>query len=193
LKKKLAKLPLPAGIALSFGGSVKEQEESFRSLFLALLLGIMLTYMVMASQFESFIDPFIIMFSLPYGFVGAVWVFVLSGFALNVGTFIGLIMMVGLVVKQAIVYLDYALQLIDEEWPVREALIEAGRVRLRPILMTVTAMIFGMLPMALSTKAGSEFWQPLSMSVIGGLAVSTAVTLVLIPVLYSLVSEKFGR
>jgi HAE1 family hydrophobic/amphiphilic exporter-1 len=193
LKKKLSKLPLPAGIALSFGGSVKEQQESFRNLFLALLLGIMLTYMVMASQFESFTDPFIIMFSLPYGFVGAIWVFVLTGFTLNIGTFIGLIMMVGLVVKQAIVYLDYALQLIDEEWPTHDALIEAGRVRLRPILMTVTAMIFGLLPMALSTKAGSEFWQPLSLSVMGGLAVSTVVTLVLIPVLYSLVSEKFGR
>jgi len=193
LDRKLKKLPMPPGITVAFGGSVKEQKESFQSLFLALILGIILTYMVMAAQFESFSDPFIIMFSLPFGFVGAIWIFVITGFPLNIATFIGLIMMVGLVVKQAIVYLDYALQLIDDNWAIREALMEAGRVRLRPILMTVTAMIFGMLPMAISGKQGSEFWQPLSLSVIGGLVVSTVVTLVLIPVIYSVFSEKFGR
>lgn len=189
----LKKMVLPHGISFSYGGSVKEQKESFNSLFLALILGIMLTYMIMAAQFESFTDPLIIMFSMPFGFVGAIWVFVITGYTLNIGTFIGLIMMVGLVVKQAIVYLDYALQLIDENWTTHDALMEAGRVRLRPILMTVSAMIFGLLPMALSTKEGSEFWQPLSMSVMGGLAVSTVVTLVLIPVLYSIVSERWGR
>jgi len=193
LERKLKKLPMPPGLSTAFGGSVKEQRESFQSLFLALLLGVMLCYMIMAAQFESFVDPFIIMFSLPFGFIGAIWVFVATGFPLNIATFIGLIMMVGLVVKQAIVYLDYALQLIDDKWVVKDALKEAGRVRLRPIVMTVTAMIFGMLPMALSVKQGSEFWQPLSLSVIGGLVVSTVVTLVLIPVLYSVISDKFGR
>jgi HAE1 family hydrophobic/amphiphilic exporter-1 len=99
-------------------------------------------------------------------------------------------MMVGLVVKQAIVYLDYALQLVDDKWDIKEALKEAGRVRLRPILMTVCAMVFGFVPMALSTKQGSEFWQPLSLTIIGGLIVSTLVTLVLIPAAYYLIYHK---
>ena len=108
--------------------------------------------------------------------------FALTGFSLNVTTFIGLIMMVGLVVKQAIVYLDYALQLIDDnDWDIKEALKEAGRVRLRPILMTVSAMVLGFVPMAISRKQGSEFWQPLSLAIIGGLIVSTVITLVLYP------------
>lgn len=187
LEKYLAKIPVPAGISLSMGGSVKEQRESFLSLFYALLLGIMLVYMIMAAQFESLIVPLIIMFSLPFGFVGSIWVFVLTGYSLSITTFIGVIMMVGLVVKQAIVYLDYALQLVDDKWDIKEALIEAGRVRLRPILMTVSAMVFGFMPMALSTKQGSEFWQPLGLTIIGGLIVSTLVTLVLIPAAYYLI------
>lgn len=188
VEKIMASVPMPVGVSWAFGGSVKEQKESFASLLLALLLGIMLTYMVMAAQFESTIVPLIIMFSLPFGFVGAIWVFALTGFSLNITTFIGLIMMVGLVVKQAIVYLDYALQLIDEnDWDIKEALKEAGRVRLRPILMTVSAMVLGFAPMAVSTKQGSEFWQPLSLTVIGGLTLSTVITLVLIPAAYYLI------
>ena len=188
VEKIMAATPMPVGVSWAFGGSVKEQKESFTSLILALMLGIMLTYMVMAAQFESFIVPLIIMFSLPFGFAGAIWVFALTGFSLNVTTFIGLIMMVGLVVKQAIVYLDYALQLIDDnDWDIKEALKEAGRVRLRPILMTVSAMVLGFVPMAISTKQGSEFWQPLSLTVIGGLTVSTVITLVLIPAAYYLI------
>jgi HAE1 family hydrophobic/amphiphilic exporter-1 len=187
LEKYLADIPVPDGISLSMGGSVKEQRESFLSLFYALMLGIMLVYMIMAAQFESLIVPLIIMFSLPFGFVGSLWVFVLTGYSLSITTFIGVIMMVGLVVKQAIVLLDYALQLIDDKWDIKEALTEAGRVRLRPILMTVSAMVFGFLPMALSTKQGSEFWQPLGLTIIGGLVVSTLVTLVLIPAAYYLI------
>lgn len=191
LEKRLAEIPVPVGISTAFGGSVKEQKESFVSLIGALLLGVMLTYMVMAAQFESLVVPLIIMFSLPFGFVGAIWVFALTGFSLNITTFIGLIMMVGLVVKQAIVYLDYALQLIDHnDWDVKEALKEAGRVRLRPILMTVSAMVMGFVPMAISTKQGSEFWQPLSLTIIGGLIVSTVITLVLIPAVYYLIYGK---
>jgi len=194
LSKRMAELPTPAGVVTAFGGSVKEQKESFQSLIGALLLGVMLTYMVMAAQFESLVVPLVIMFSLPFGFVGAIWVFALTGFSLNVTSFIGLIMMVGLVVKQAIVYLDYALQLIDnDEWDIKEALKEAGRVRLRPILMTVGAMVFGFVPMAISTKQGSEFWQPLSLTIIGGLLVSTVITLVLIPAVYYLIYRNKAR
>lgn len=193
LEKRLAQIPMPAGLSVSLGGSVKEQRESFQSLFLALLLGIMLVYMLMAAQFESLVVPLVIMFSLPFGFVGSIWVFVLTGYSLSVTTFIGVIMMVGLVVKQAIVYLDYALQLVDDHWNIKEALIEAGRVRLRPILMTVSAMVFGFVPMALSSKQGSEFWQPLALTIIGGLVVSTLVTLVLIPAAYYLIYRNRQR
>jgi len=187
LEDKIKKIPLPPGVTLEFGGSIKEQRESFADLGLALLLGMLLTYLVMASQFESFVVPLVLMFSVPFGFVGAILMFVVFDRTLNVATFIGIIMMVGLVVKNAIVYLDYALQLERKEWGTREALIEAGRVRLRPILMTASAMVLGLLPMALSTKQGSEIWQPLAMSVIGGLIVSTSVTLILIPTVYYVV------
>lgn len=193
VQEKLDRIPLPPGVVVAIGGSVKEQKESFRLLGLALILGVLLTFMVMAAQFESLRAPFVIMFSVPFGFVGAVWMFLLTGFHLNVSTFIGLIMMVGLVVKNAIVYLDYAMKKEREGLPLREALIEAGRVRLRPILMTACAMIFGLLPMALSTREGSETWQPLSLTVIGGLIVSTAVTLILIPTLYYSISGRKRR
>ncbi|OGC78322.1 MAG: hypothetical protein A2Z27_04055 [candidate division Zixibacteria bacterium RBG_16_50_21] len=193
LEQKLKRIPLPPGVSLGFSGSIKEQKESFGDLRLALLLGIFLTYLVMASQFESFVVPFVIMFSVPFGFVGAILMFVVFDRTLNVATFIGIIMMIGLVVKNAIVYLDYAIQLERKGWGTREALIEAGRVRLRPILMTASAMILGLLPMALSTKQGSEIWQPLAMSVIGGLAVSTAVTLILIPTVYHVVQSIRGK
>ena len=187
LDERLQKIPYPFGISYGFSGSVKDQKESFQSLGLAIILGIFLVYMVMAAQFESFMIPLIIMFSIPFGFVGAIWVFAATGFSLNMSTFIGLILMIGLVVKQAIVYLDYAIHLRERhENDIRFCLIEAGRVRLRPILMTVSAMILGMLPLALSAKQGNEFWQPLALSVIGGLIMSTLVTLVLIPTLYSL-------
>ncbi len=189
LEANIKKIPLSPGVSVGFSGTIKEQRESFRDLLLALILGIILTYLVMASQFESFVVPFVIMFSVPFGFVGAIWMFMVFDKTLNVATFIGVIMMVGLVVKNAIVYLDYALQLERKGWGTREALIEAGRVRLRPILMTASAMIFGLLPLALSTKQGSEMWQPLSMTVIGGLLVSTTVTLVLIPTVYYMVQS----
>jgi hydrophobe/amphiphile efflux-1 (HAE1) family protein len=190
LEKKLMTIVFPEGISYSFGGSVEDQRESFAALIMALLLGLMLVYMIIAAQFESLIIPLIIMFSIPFGFVGVIWVFAATGFRLNVATFIGLILMVGLVVKQAIVYLDYALQLEEADVDIKTALIEAGRVRFRPILMTVSAMILGMVPMALSQKQGNEFWQPLALSVIGGLMVSTVITLVLIPSVYYVIFRK---
>jgi len=190
LEKKLMTIVFPEGISYSFGGSVEDQRESFAALIMALLLGLMLVYMIIAAQFESLIIPLIIMFSIPFGFVGVIWVFAATGFRLNVATFIGLILMVGLVVKQAIVYLDYALQLEEANVDIKTALIEAGRVRFRPILMTVSAMILGMVPMALSQKQGNEFWQPLALAVIGGLMVSTVITLVLIPSVYYVIFRK---
>ncbi|MFH0947893.1 MAG: efflux RND transporter permease subunit [Elusimicrobiota bacterium] len=193
LQSKLKKIPLPKDVAIEYGGSIKEQNESFRDLFLAMLLGIFLTYMVMAAQFESFRDPFIIMFSIPFAFVGVIWGLLITGMTLNITSFIGLIMLVGIVVKNAIVFIDYTIQQRNKQIPVYDALLESGRVRLRPILMTSLTTIFGMLPLALSRGSGSETWNSLGVTVIFGLAVSMLITLVIIPVVYSLFEEKNTR
>ncbi|PIU83333.1 MAG: AcrB/AcrD/AcrF family protein [Elusimicrobia bacterium CG06_land_8_20_14_3_00_38_11] len=190
LQGKLKKIPLPKGVAIEYGGSIKEQKESFRDLFLALLLGIFLTYMVMAAQFESFRDPFIIMFSIPFAIVGVIWGLLITGMTLNITSFIGLIMLVGIVVKNAIVFIDYTIQQRNKQIPVYEALLESGRVRLRPILMTSLTTVFGMLPLALSRGTGSETWNSLGVTVIFGLTVSMFITLIIIPVVYSLFEEK---
>jgi len=191
LEPKIKKVPLPPAFHIEMGGFVKEQREAFNDLILVFLLAGMLTYMIMASQFESLRDPFIIMFSVPFGIVGVIWALFLTGRTVNVNSFIGIIMMVGIVVKNAIVYLDYALQLRRKGIGVTEALKEAGRVRLRPILMTTSAMLLGLLPMALSQGQGSEQWQAMSIAVIGGLIVSTLVTLVLVPVLYAFFESRW--
>ncbi|HLD29967.1 MAG TPA: efflux RND transporter permease subunit, partial [bacterium] len=193
LKKKLAKIPLSRDVSIDFGGSIKEQRDAFADLLVAFLLGMMLTYMVMASQFESFRDPFIIMFSVPFGIVGVIWALLLTGQTLNVSSFIGLIMLIGIVVNNAIVFIDYTIKQRAKGVSVREALLEAGRVRMRPILMTSLTTIFGMLPLALSRGEGSEGWTPLAVTVIGGLTVSMLITLVIIPVIYSLMEDRSGK
>ncbi|PKN01722.1 MAG: hypothetical protein CVU77_04235 [Elusimicrobia bacterium HGW-Elusimicrobia-1] len=193
-ESRIRQIALPPGVYVEFAGSVKEQREAFRDLLLAFLLAAMLTYMVMAAQFESFRDPFIIMFSVPFAIVGVLWGLFLTGQTLNVASFIGLIMLVGIVVNNAIVYIDYTIRLRrDSKMSVKEALVESARVRLRPILMTTVTTIFGMMPMALSTAQGSETWQPLATAVIGGLLFSTLITLVLVPVLYDIFEERLGK
>ena len=183
---ELDKLEIPAGIDISFGGSVKEQRENFRDLGLLLLLSLVLVYMVMASQFESFRDPFIIMFSIPFAFVGVIWAFFITQTTLNLMSFIGVIILVGLVVKNAIVLIDYTNILRKRGLSMFNAVTLGGKHRLRPVLMTALTTMFGMLPMALSRNEGSEMWRPLGITVIGGMLVSTLVTLVLIPVVYSI-------
>ena len=190
LEDKISKIPLSGDISIQYGGSVKEQKEAFADLAIAFVLGILLTYMVMAAQFESFRDPFIIMFSVPFGVVGAIWALLLTGQTFNITSFIGLVMLVGIVVNNAIVFLDYTIQQKNQGVKIYNALIESGRVRLRPILMTSVTTIFGMLPLALSRGKGSEGWTPLAVTVIGGLIVSMFITLVLIPVVYSLFEER---
>jgi len=190
LENKISKILLSGDISIQYGGSIKEQKEAFADLVLAFILGLLLTYMVMAAQFESFRDPFIIMFSVPFGVVGVIWSLLLTGQTLNISSFIGLIMLVGIVVNNAIVFLDYTIQQKNQGAKIYNALIESGRVRLRPILMTSVTTIFGMLPLALSRGKGSESWTPLAVTVIGGLIVSMFITLVLIPVVYSLFEDK---
>jgi len=154
------------------------------------VLGIMLVYMVMAAQFESYVAPFIVMFSIPFAFSGAIFALALTGKTLNIMSFIGLIMLVGTVVNNAIVLIDYIHILLQREMPIMDAVMAAGRQRLRPVLMTTLTTIFGMLPMAMSTSTGSELWSPLSIAIIGGLTISTLVTLILIPIMYSLVAQS---
>ena len=183
------KIVLPPGVAIMYDGQIKEQGKSFRDLSLMLVLGILLVYMVMAAQFESYLAPFIVMFSIPFAFAGAIFALVLTGKTLNIMSFIGLIMLVGTVVNNAIVLIDYINILLARGKDVRDAVVSSGRQRLRPVLMTTLTTIFGMLPMAVSRTTGSELWSPLSIAIIGGLSISTLVTLVLIPIVYSLVAK----
>ena len=192
LKRAIAEnIILPPGISIEYDGQIKEQGKAFSELTLMLVFGVLLVYMIMAAQFESYMAPFIVMFSIPFAFAGAIFALAFSGKTLNIMSFIGLIMLVGTVVNNAIVLIDYINILVARKMPMQMAIATAGRRRLRPVLMTTLTTIFGMLPMALSTATGSELWSPLSITIIGGLSISTLVTLVLIPILYSmLIKEK---
>ena len=187
IRQQVASLNLPSGVSIKWGGEVEEQRKAFRDLTLLLILGVILVYMVMGSQFEDFIDPFIIMFSVPFAFVGVIWAFVISATPLNLMTFMGLIMLMGIAVNNAIVLVDYTKQLRASGIELMEAVVTAGKTRLRPVLMTSLTTIFGMVPLALSRGEGSEVWNALGITVIGGLLVSGLVTLILVPLVYSLV------
>ena len=193
IKAGMAGLDIPPGVTIEWGGEVDEQSETFADLFLLLILGIILVYMVMAGEFEDFVDPFIIMFSLPFAFIGCIWAFVLSGTALNMMSFIGVIMLMGIVVKNAIVLIDYTQQLRERGMGLKEAIINGGRTRLRPVLMTSLTTIFGMVPLAMSHGEGAEMWNALGFTVIGGLVLSGLVTLILVPIIYSLVHQRGER
>ncbi len=185
-------IDLPAGYTVEYGGSNQDMVDSFKSLAMALLIAIILVYAVMAIQYESFFTPFIIMFSVPTALIGVVGGLLITGRTFNVQSFIGMIMLVGIAVANAIVLVDYIKRLIDRGVERNEAIIEAGRVRLRPILMTALATILAMLPMATGLGEGAETSAPMATVVIGGLFASTFITLVLIPVVYSLFDD-WGR
>jgi HAE1 family hydrophobic/amphiphilic exporter-1 len=192
-RRALEHLELAPGITLAFGGDAEEQAKSFRVLLGLLLLGIVLVYMVMAGQFESYKDPFVIMFSVPFAFTGAIWFMLLTGNRLNVMSFIGVIMLIGVVVNNAIVLIDYIQQLRRAGSSLTDAITVAGATRLRPVLMTTITTVVGAVPMAFGRGEGAEQWQPLGAVVIGGLSVSTLVTLVLVPVVYSIVETMGAR
>ncbi len=193
LRKALAKLPLPSDIEVKVTGAVEQQASSFNQLLFAMALGIVLVYLVMAAQFESLIDPLVIMFSVPFAVVGVIWALLITGTTLSVNAFIGMIMLVGIVVNNAIVLVDYTNLLRARGLSIGEAVQTAGKRRLRPVLMTALTTIFGLLPMALSRSEGSETWVPLAVAVIGGLLVSTVITLVFVPTLYSLAEARLKR
>jgi HAE1 family hydrophobic/amphiphilic exporter-1 len=165
-------------------GEAKRMQETFTNLGIALLLSILFIYFVLAAQFESFLHPLTIMLSLPLAIVGALVGLFLSGFAVGMPALIGIILLMGLVTKNAILLVDFANQRRDQGKSILDALLEAGETRLRPILMTSAAMILGMLPTAVGQGEGSEFRAPMSVAVIGGVVTSTLLTLVVVPVFY---------
>jgi HAE1 family hydrophobic/amphiphilic exporter-1 len=191
LDKKLRAISKPEDYRFEYGGEYEEQQEAFWELTVAALLAITLVYMVMAAQFESLRDPFIILFSIPVSAVGVLWTLVLTDTTFNMQGFLGVIMLAGIVVNNAIILVDYANQLRREEgYGVRDALITAGTRRLRPVLMTTATTVLGLFPMALGIGEGSELQEPMARVVIGGLVSSTLITLLLIPVVYFLVEHK---
>jgi len=189
IDQRLKEYPMPDGYTYKFSGEVEEMMESFSSLGLALLLAILLVYMVLAAQFESFLHPFTIMFSVPLALTGAILGLFVTGRTLSMPSFIGLIMLVGIVVNNAIVLIDYIIQLRKRGYDRTEAILEAGPTRLRPILMTTLTTVLGMLPMALGIGEGAETMAPLATAVIGGLSLSTILTLVVIPLNYTLFDD----
>jgi len=195
IKSEIAKGIMPAGVEVQYEGDLKNQADSFGSLGLAMIAAIIFVYMVMVALYDSFVYPFIVLFSIPVAMVGAFLALALTMKSLNLFTILGVIMLIGLVGKNAILLVDRANQMRKEQGlSVFDALIEAGESRIRPIVMTTTAMVFGMLPLAISTDSGSEWKSGLAWAIIGGLISSMFLTLVLVPVMYVKVDqwkEKF--
>ncbi len=192
IDKAIASLRLPADYRVVWSGEREEMSRSFRSLALALILAALLTYMIMAAQFESLVHPFIVMFTLPMGASGAILALLVTGGTFNVISIIGLVVLIGIVVDNATVKIDYTNQLRRGGLPLREAVEQGSHVRLRPILMSTGSTLVGLVPMALALERGAELMQPLAVVVIGGLLFSTFLTLVLIPVVYEWVESRKG-
>ncbi|MEZ5063598.1 MAG: efflux RND transporter permease subunit [bacterium] len=188
LASRLTQIPLPAGVSVELGGQNDEMTRSFRSLQLAILLAVFLVYLVMASQFESFLYPFLIMFTVPLALMGAILGLWVTGTPLSVIAAIGAIMLAGIVVNNGIVLVDRINQLRRRSRPLREAVLEAGAERLRPIVMTTATTILGLLPMALGLGEGAELRAPLAVTVIAGLLTATVLTLLVVPVTYTLLT-----
>ncbi len=192
-----SRVKMEPGYSMALGGDTEMMVESFQYMGEALVLAIIFVYLILAAQFESFVDPFAIMFSLPLSVVGMAGMLALTGDTISIMSLIGLIMLMGLVTKNAILLVDYTKVLRRRGMDRRGALINAGRTRLRPILMTTSAMVFGMLPLALALGEGGEFRAPMARGVIGGLITSTLLTLVVVPVVYSVLDDivawAFGR
>ena len=185
--------PLPQELSWQIAGDYEEQQDMFGDMLLLVVLIIVLVYMVMASQFESFMGPFVIMFSIPFAFVGVALGNMISGLAIGVMSLVGIIILLGIVVKNGIVLIDYTILCQERGMSVREASVTAAKSRLRPILMTTLTTVLGMLPMALGRGEGSEMWNGLGTTVAWGLSISTLITLVLIPVLYCGITEHKER
>ena len=184
IKEQVDQLAIPAGFSIAYGGSWEDIQEVVQDLVLVLILSMTLIYFIMAAQFESFRDPFIIMFTLPMTFVGVIWIHLLTGTIFSAFSGIGLLMLVGIVVNNGIILVDYTNLLRKRDYELTRAVVAAGRIRLRPILMTMLTTVLALVPLAFFGGSGSELRAPMALTVTGGLLVSTVFTLILIPVLY---------
>ncbi|MHB2148220.1 efflux RND transporter permease subunit [Calditrichota bacterium LG25] len=191
IRSLIDELNVPAEFQVVIGGTAEDQQESFFYLTIAFFAAILLVYMIMASQFESLLDPFIIMFTVPLSVIGVLWALFITGTTLSVMALVGIVMLVGIVVNNGIVLVDYINQLRQKGKGLYEAVEQGGQVRLRPVLMTALTTILGMVPLALELGSGSENWAPLARAVIGGLTTSTLLTLVIVPVMY-VIFEQVG-
>ncbi|MEE9162090.1 MAG: efflux RND transporter permease subunit, partial [Candidatus Neomarinimicrobiota bacterium] len=186
----ISQVPLPTGLAVRLAGQSEELDVSFRSLQFALALAIFLVYLVMASQFESLLHPFVILFTIPLAVIGAVLALAVTGSTISVVVLIGLILLAGIVVNNAIVLVDRINQIRATGVDKRTAIVQAGHLRLRPILMTTLTTVLGLLPLALGLGEGAEVRAPMAITVIGGLSVATLLTLLVIPVMYAVLDRK---
>ena len=193
VQKILDKIDTPPDVKIIIGGDYKDQQESSKDMAMLFLLIVILVYIVMASQFESLSKPFIIMMSIPFAISGVIFALLITGTNLNMIGMLGVIMLAGIVVKNGIVLVDYINLMRDRDYELNEAIVLSGRSRLRPVLMTAATTILGMIPMAVSSGEGAEIWAPMGVVVIGGLIVSTVITLVIVPVLYAIFSKRGER
>jgi HAE1 family hydrophobic/amphiphilic exporter-1 len=191
IRGTLAGFSLPEGYNIDYGGEDEDMRESYRNLAIDFLLAVVLVYMIMAALFESLLQPFTIMFSVPFAITGALIALFITGHTVTVNALIGMVMLVGIVVNNAIVLLDFVQRLKAEGRSTHEALVEGGLVRIRPILLTSLTTMLGLVPLAIGLGEGSEVRTPMAVAVIGGLALSTLLTLVFIPVVYTYV-DSFG-
>ncbi|MFL6291144.1 MAG: efflux RND transporter permease subunit, partial [Thermoanaerobaculia bacterium] len=190
VRAAIGRASLPPGVTASLSGQEEEMQRSFRSLTLAGLLALFLVYLVMACEFESLIHPFVVMFTVPLGAIGAIGALALTGHSIDVVAILGVVMLAGIVVNNAIVLIDGVNQLRDQGMGKEQALIEGGLNRLRPILMTTACTVLGLLPLAFGLGEGGELQRPLAITVIGGLTLGTVLTLIVIPVVYTLLDRK---
>jgi HAE1 family hydrophobic/amphiphilic exporter-1 len=193
IEQALKSVDVPQGATIRLAGDFEDQQETFADMGLLLALIVLLVYIVMASQFESFSKPFIIMMSVPFAISGVVLALYITGISLDMIGALGVVMLVGIVVKNGIVLVDYTNLMRDRGYELNEAIALSGASRLRPVLMTALTTILGMLPMALSQGASAEAWRPMGVVVIGGLLVSTLVTLIVVPILYGIMSKHGER
>ncbi|MFH2107394.1 MAG: efflux RND transporter permease subunit [Chrysiogenia bacterium] len=194
IRAGLRRVPIPRDFTVNFTGDFEEQQKAFRELLVSIILALMLVYMVMAMLYESVRDPFIVMFSVPLAVIGVVWMLLITGTTFNMQSYIGCIMLGGIVVNNAILLVDHTnLLRRRDKMGVREAIEEAGRRRLRPILMTAMTTILAMMPLAMGLREGSEAQAPMARAVVGGLLSSTLITLIVVPIVYSLFEGKKDR
>jgi HAE1 family hydrophobic/amphiphilic exporter-1 len=193
VKAAVEDIETPQEVLMNIGGTYEDQQESFKDLGLLMIVSLILVFIVMASQFESFSMPFVIMFSIPFAFTGVILALFVTGTTLSLVAALGAVLLIGIVVKNGIVLIDFTNLMRDRGMELYEAIAVSGKSRLRPVLMTAATTILGMLPLALSTGEGSELWRPMGITVIGGLVFSTIVTMVIVPVMYGLMAVRGER